>query len=93
MIFTPNVESVRTVAVARNERFMNLGTLFRFTGQIPTGKFEFTCSCGAWNSTQLEESLVRQGASKDFECKGCKKAYHVWQQATHWHLSMGKSTE
>jgi hypothetical protein len=67
--------------------------IFRFRGQIPQGRFEFTCECGKWNAVEIvfPGKVFVAFPDKKFNCADCKREVRVWQQMTHWHLSVGES--
>ena len=57
--------------------------LFRFMGDMPRGKFEFTCVCGKYNS-----GLVIFANKKKFTCEKCGAEIILWEQKTHWHMQI-----
>ncbi len=59
--------------------------IFRFSGKLPIGNFEFTCLCGRWNKFYLLDGRSYHEI-QTFTCEGCKRSIGLWQQITHWHL-------
>ena len=57
--------------------------LFRFMGNMPHGKFEFTCVCGEYNSSL---TIPANQVEERFTCKKCGAKIIVWDQRTHWHM-------
>lgn len=57
--------------------------LFRFMGNMPYGKFEFTCVCGEYNSGLV---IPANQIEARFTCKNCGAEIIVWEQERHWHM-------
>ena len=54
----------------------------RFMGDIPKGRFEFSCLCGNWSGVDLTLS----GVHESYSCKECGAEFRFVQQLRHWHL-------
>ena len=64
--------------------------IFRFEGKAPVGKFEFTCSCGHWNQSRIDGDLREP---KVIPCTNCGSEIRVWEQKTHWHVTVSAKEE
>ena len=58
--------------------------IYRIPGEIPKGKFEFTCDCGKWNQLVIPEDNNFTQHQKS--CESCGAKFKIWKQSTHWHL-------
>lgn len=57
---------------------------FRFTGEIPTGKFEFNCVCGKYSGPSIK--LIK--GSQSITCESCGTRFDFVQQRNHFHLNV-----
>jgi len=53
---------------------------------MPRGRFEYTCTCGNYEITQIPTD--KDVLATSFECKKCHATIRVWEQTHHWHLSV-----
>lgn len=63
----------------REPKFSDMS--FRFPGQIPVGKFEFSCACG-----RLSGPKEISGDKSSLKCEECGLEFKFKQQTTHFHL-------
>lgn len=61
-------------------------TGFRFSGKIPEGEFEVSCTCGWYSFNELR--LISAG--QKIICPKCGTEYEFAQQTKHWHLFIDK---
>ena len=62
---------------------------FRFIGEMPQGRFEFTCLCGNYSVVELK--LL--GSEQKIKCEKCDAIIAVWQQPGHWHMKINAGAE
>lgn len=65
-------------------------SIFRFLGEMPRGRFEFSCLCGKSN---LDLIIPFDEDKATFVCQECGTEVMVWQQRLdgephHWHMQI-----
>ncbi len=59
--------------------------ILRLLGKMPRGRFEYTCGiCGHYEIT----CIPKDENDVSFNCGKCGAIIRVWEQRTHWHMTI-----